>query len=120
MKEWNLSKGAAYAVLALSIIAEQIGTACLEASAGYTVLKFTVLTILLYTFTYFTFCKILSRINLAVAYATWTAVGSIGASLMGVFIFGQAMSPKGWASIAVMVIGVFLLNCFGTPKEDQS
>ena len=118
MKDWNLSKGAAYAVLALSIIAEQIGTACLEASAGYTVLKFTVLTILLYTFTYFTFCKILSRINLAVAYATWTAVGSIGASLMGVFIFGQSMSPKGWASIAVMVIGVFLLNCFGTPKED--
>ena len=120
MKEWKLSKGAAYAVLALSIIAEQIGTACLEASAGYTVLRFTILTILLYAFTYFTSCKILSQINLAVAYATWTAVGSIGATLMGVWLFDQPMSGKGWASIAVMVIGVFLLNCFGTPKEEPA
>lgn len=113
-----MNKKRSYFILALSILAEQIGTACLQASAGYTVLKFSVLTVLLYAFTYYTFCKILDQINLAVAYATWTAVGSVGATLIGIFLFGQPMSFIGWLSIAGMVVGVFLLNCFGTPKED--
>ena len=115
--EWNLSKRNSYLVLAFSILAEQIGTACLEASEGYTILKFSVLTVLLYTFTYYTFCKILNQIDLAVAYATWSAVGSVGATLIGIWLFGQPMSLIGWISIAGMIVGVFLLNFVGTPKE---
>ena len=116
--EWNLSKKTSYLVLALSILAEQIGTACLEASEGYTILKFSVLTVLLYTFTYYIFCKILNQIDLAVAYATWSAVGSVGATLIGIWLFAQPMSLIGWLSITGMILGVFLLNCFGTPKEE--
>ena len=114
-----MSKKKSYFILAFSILAEQIGTACLEASEGYTILKFSVLTVLLYTFTYYTFCKILNQIDLAVAYATWSAVGSVGATLIGIWLFGQPMSLIGWLSIAGMILGVFLLNCFGTPKEDS-
>jgi len=114
-----MSKKKSYFILALSILAEQIGTACLEAPAGYTILKFSILTILLYSFTYFTFCKILDKIDLAVAYATWSAVGSVGATLIGIWLFGQPMSLIGWISIAGMIVGVFLLNFFGTPKEDS-
>ena len=99
---------------------EQIGTACLEASKGYTILSFSVLAICLYFITYFIFCKILSEIDLAVAYASWSAVGAVGASLMGVYLFHQPMSPIGWVSIFVMSLGVFLLNCFGTPKEEET
>lgn len=120
LREWEMSKPAAYLILAISIISEQIGTVCLEASQGYSVLSFSVLTVILYAFTYYTFCKILNIINLAVAYATWTAVGSIGASLFGVWIFHQPMSPAGWASIGGMTVGVFLLNCFGTPQEPDA
>lgn len=113
-----MNKRMSYFILALSILAEQIGTACLEASEGYTILKFSILTVLFYIFTYYTFCKILDQINLAVAYATWTAVGSVGATLVGIWLFGQPMSLIGWLSIAGMILGVFLINCFGTPKED--
>ena len=109
----------AYFLLAISILSEQLGTACLEASKGYTVLSFSVLTVILYTITYFIFCKILSEIDLAVAYASWSAVGSVGASLMGIFLFHQPMSLVGWISIIVMCIGVFLLNCYGKPPEDS-
>ncbi len=114
-----MSKGKSYLILAISIAAEQVGTACLEASAGYTVALYSILAISLYFVTYYLFGKILSRIDLAVAYATWSAVGSVGATLMGIFLFGQAMSLAGWISIAGMITGVFLLNCFGTPKEQR-
>ena len=114
-----MSKGKSYLILAISIAAEQVGTACLEASVGYTVALYSILAISLYFVTYYLFGKILSRIDLAVAYATWSAVGSAGATLMGIFLFGQAMSLAGWISIAGMITGVFLLNCFGTPKEQR-
>ena len=119
LKEWELSTKSAYFILALSIVSEQAGTACLEASDGYRIASFSILTAILYTFTYFTFGKILSRIDLAVAYATWSAVGSVGAALMGVFLFSQPLSVVGWISIAGMVIGVVLLNLFGTPPDEE-
>ena len=118
LREWEFSTKTSYLILALSIVAEQVGTACLEASAGYTVMLYSVLAIVLYFVTYYLFGKILSRIDLAVAYATWSAVGSVGATLMGIWLFGQPMSLIGWLSILGMVVGVFLLNCFGTPKEE--
>ena len=114
-----MDRNYAYCLLALSIVTEQVGTACLEASKGYTILSFSMLTFCLYTITYFIFCTILSESDLAVAYAAWSAVGAIGASLMGVYLFHQTMSPIGWISIFVMSIGVFLLNCFGTPAEEE-
>lgn len=116
-REWHMDRKYAYFLLAISILSEQLGTACLEASKGYTVLSFSVLTVILYTITYVIFCKILSEIDLAVAYASWSAIGSVGASLMGIFLFHQSMSLVGWISIIVMCIGVFLLNCYGTPPE---
>ena len=119
LEEWELSRKSAYFILALSIISEQAGTACLEASNGYSIASFSVLTAVLYTFTYFTFGKILKKIDLAVAYASWTAIGSVGAALMGVFLFSQPLSVVGWLSIAGMVIGVILLNFFGTPPEEE-
>ena len=120
LEEWELSKKSAYFILALSIISEQAGTACLEASNGYSIASFSILTVILYTFTYFTFGKILKTIDLAVAYASWSAIGSVGAALMGVFLFRQPMSAAGWLSIAGMVIGVILLNFFGTPPEEET
>ena len=119
LEEWELSKKSAYFILALSIISEQAGTACLEASNGYSIASFSVLTAVLYIFTYFTFGKILKTIDLAVAYASWTAIGSVGAAMMGVFLFSQPMSAIGWLSIIGMVIGVILLNFFGTPPEEE-
>ena len=119
LKEWELSRKSAYFILALSIISEQAGTACLQAYNGYTIASFTILTVILYTFTYFTFGKILGRIDLAVAYASWSAIGSVGAALKGVFIFSQHLSLVGWISLAGMVVGVVLLNFFGTPPEED-
>ena len=47
LKEWELSTKSAYFILALSIISEQAGTACLEASDGYRIASFSILTAIL-------------------------------------------------------------------------
>ena len=42
------------------------------------------------------------RIDLAVAYATWGAIGILGTALGGLLLFGERLKPVGWAGILVM------------------
>lgn len=114
----NISKPAAYAILAFSIICEIIGSACLEACNGFENKKLTILLIICYFAAFSLFSKILHIIDLAVGYATWTASGAIACAVLGVTLFDQHLTAVGWISIIVMAIGVFLLNLFGTPREE--
>lgn len=57
------------------------------------------------------------KIQLSIFYATWTAAGTVSAALIGIFLFGQQISAIGWLAIAGMIVGIFVLNLFGTPKE---
>ena len=79
-----------------------------------------VLTLVICYFVAFSlFSKILHIIDLAVGYATWTALGAIACAVLGVVLFDQHLTITGWVSIIIMAIGVFLLNLFGTPKEEN-
>lgn len=115
----NVSKPVAYVILAFSIVCEIIGSACLEACNAFENKKLTIVLILCYLVAFTLFSKILHIINLAVGYATWTAAGAIGCSVLGAVIFDQQLTVIGWISIIALAIGVFLLNLFGTPKEDK-
>ena len=66
-----------------------------------------------YIVSYWLFAKALAKIF----YATWTAAGTVSAALIGIFLFGQQISAIGWLAIAGMIVGIFVLNLFGTPKE---
>ena len=115
----NVSKPVAYMILAFSILCEIIGTLCLEACNGFENKTLTVILILCYLVAFTLFSKILHIIDLAVGYATWTAAGSIGCSVLGLVLFDQDLSVAGWISIFTLALGVFLLNLFGTPKEEK-
>lgn len=114
----NVSKPVAYLILAFSIVCEIIGSACLEACNGFEDKKLTIILIVCYFVAFSLFSKILHIINLAVGYATWSAAGAISCAIIGVVLFEQPLTLVGWISIIVMAIGVFLLNLYGTPKEE--
>ena len=115
----NVSKPAAYVILAISIAFEIVGSACLEACDAFENKKLTMIMIICYFVAFTLFSKILHIIDLAVGYATWTAVGSIACAMLGVTIFNQPLNIIGWISIIAMAAGVFILNLYGTPKEDE-
>lgn len=115
----NVSKPTAYVILAVSIVLEIIGSTCLEACNGFENKKLTIILIICYFLAFTLFSKILHIIDLAVGYATWTAAGAIACAVAGVALFEQQLTVIGWVSIIVMAIGVFLLNLFGMPTEDE-
>lgn len=114
-----MSVKTAYVLLAVSILFEQIGTAFLQASNAFTLIKPTIITVLAYVASYILFSKLLKKINLSIAYATWTALGTISAALIGLIAFKQQISVTGWIAIGIMCAGIIILNLFGTPKEDN-
>lgn len=116
----HVSKPAAYIILAFSIVCEIIGSACLEACNGFENKKLTIVLIICYFVAFSLFSKILHIIDLAVGYATWTASGAIACAVLGVVLFDQHLTIAGWVSVIAMAIGVFLLNLFGTPKEEKA
>ena len=115
----NVSKPVAYMILAVSIIFEVVGTLCLEACNAFEDKKLTVILVICYFLAFSLFSKILHIIDLAVGYATWTAVGAISCAVLGVVMFEQDLTIVGWISIFAMALGVFLLNLFGSPKEEE-
>ena len=109
----------AYIMMIFSIVFEQIGTGFLEACQGFTKVGPTVCLIAAYIVSYWLFAKALAKIQLSIFYATWTAAGTVSAALIGLVAFGQHISPLGWLGIFIMCVGIFILNLYGTPKEDR-
>jgi len=50
------------------------------------------------------------QIDLAVAYATWGAIGILGTALGGLLLFGERLKPIGWAGMMVMALAVAMLT----------
>ena len=50
------------------------------------------------------------KIDLAVAYATWGAIGILGTALGGLLIFRERLKPIGWVGMVVMALAVAMLT----------
>lgn len=102
-----------YLYLALAISGELIGTTALKYSAGFTRLFPAALTVVAYVACFFFFSKALNGIALNVAYATWSGVGIIAATLLSCFLFRESINFVSVLGIVLIVTGVVLLNLFG-------
>lgn len=48
------------------------------------------------------------------AYAVWTGIGTVGTVLLGIFLFGESVSPMRILFIAMIVAGIIGLKAAGT------
>lgn len=107
-----------YVYLGLAIVAELIGTTFLKYSEGYSKLVPSLISVGAYAFCFFIFSRsLMMNIHLSVAYATWSAVGLIVTALISVFIFKEGITLAGIIALAMITIGVIILNVYGTPTH---
>lgn len=50
------------------------------------------------------------EINLAIAYASWGAIGILGTAIGGALLFKQRLKPIGWVGIAVVIAAVITMK----------
>jgi small multidrug resistance pump len=101
-----------YVYLAGAIIFEVIGTNFMKASAGFSKLLPTTVTVVTYLLCYYCFAQSLKTVNLSVAYATWGAVGIILTTIIAVLIWRERVTLPEILGIVLIIIGTFLCNFF--------
>ncbi|MEW9697554.1 multidrug efflux SMR transporter [Paenibacillus sp. SI8] len=103
----------AYLFLAVSIIAELIGTSMLKASQGFTKLYPSLFTIVAFIISFFFISLTLKTLPLNMTYAIWSGVGAVATALISVLIWKEKINTGSIIGISLIVIGVVVLNLFG-------
>jgi small multidrug resistance pump len=102
-----------YVLLAGAILAEVLGTTALKLSIGFSRLWPSVWTVVGYLISFALLAQTLKSIDVGTAYAIWSAVGTALIVLIGIVFFHESVTLVKMIGIALIIIGVVLLNLNG-------
>lgn len=101
-----------WSYLLIAIVAEVIATSALKASAGFSRLIPSAVTIVGYALAFYLLALALKTIPVGIAYAVWSGVGIVAIAVIGYFFFGQALDAAAVIGIGLILAGVLVLNVF--------
>ena len=102
-----------YLFLGAAILLEIFSTSMLKLSMGFTKLIPSVVFVVGMSSSFYVLSKALNLIPLSIAYAIWSGIGTALTALIGVYIWKEELSMTAVIGIALIVIGVILLNLKG-------
>jgi small multidrug resistance pump len=102
-----------YLLLLCAIAAEIAATTALKASDGFTRPLPTVTVVLGYGVAFYLLSVVLQRLELGVVYATWSALGTAAVAVIGVYLYGDALTPGRVVGLVLVIVGVAILNFSG-------
>jgi small multidrug resistance pump len=97
-------------LLFAAIGTEIVATVCLKASDGMSKLWPSVVVVLGYVASFALLAKALKDLEVGVAYAIWSAVGTAAVAILGIWFFGESASLAKAFWIGVIVVGVIGLQ----------
>ncbi len=99
--------------LILAIILEVCGTTSMKLSQGFTRLVPSILLVVFYMASLSLLTLALRKIDIGVAYAIWSGVGTALISVIGIMLFREPVTALKLISIGLIIIGVIGLNISG-------
>lgn len=104
--------GRSYIFLALAIICEIIATTFLKKSEEFSKLWPSVITVIGYACAFYCLSLTLRQIPVGITYAIWSGVGIVFITMIGIIAFKQVPDLPAIIGIALIVIGVVVINVF--------
>jgi small multidrug resistance pump len=101
-----------YLLLGLAIVAEVIATSALKASAGFTRLGPSLLTVAGYGLAFWLLSLTLRQLPTGVVYAIWSGVGIVLITLVGWLWFKEPLDAPALIGLGLIISGVAVLNLF--------
>lgn len=101
-----------YIYLFLAIAAEIFATTFLKKSAGFTLIKPTILYIVGYIIAFYFLSITLKYLPVGISYAIWSGVGIVAITLIGMFLFKQIPDTAAIIGMVLIVVGVIIINLF--------
>ena len=103
-----------YLYLLLAIVSEVIGSSFLKSSDGFSKLYPTITTIISFLICFYFLSKTMQHLPLNITYASWAGLGLVLTTIVSVLIFKEQINLISIISIILILIGVVLLNTFGS------
>lgn len=89
---------------------EVFWSTCLKLSEGFSVLRFSILTVIGMIFSFLFLSQATKTLPLGTSYAIWTGIGALGAVIVGVLLFKESVSPLRLMFVALILIGIIGLK----------
>lgn len=106
-------------LLSLAILFEVAGTTAMKLSGGFSKLLPSLLMILFYLFSFSLLNFALKGLEVSVAYAIWSGVGTALIVIIGLILFREKITTLKMISILLIILGVIGLNLGGNLHEGQ-
>jgi len=97
-------------MLTLAIVLEVAGTTCMKLAEGFTRLVPSILLFAFYGASFVALTLALRKIDLGVAYAVWSGLGTAIVAIIGFTFFKEAVTVVKVVSIGLIMAGVVGLN----------
>jgi small multidrug resistance pump len=104
----------AYLLLACAIASEVAATSLLPRTAGFTVLVPSLTVLACYALSFVMLAQVVKTMPVGVAYAIWAAAGTAAVAAIGAVFLGQSLSGWQIGGLALVVVGVVLLQLGGS------
>lgn len=101
-----------YSWLILAIVAEVIATTALKLSDGFSRLWPSVITILFYAVAFYALSITMRTIPTGIIYAIWSGAGIVLIGMIGWLFLGQKLDWPALAGMALIILGVLVINLF--------
>lgn len=99
--------------LILAILFEVLGTTCMKLSEGFTRTLPSVLIFVFYGACFSVLTLALKKMDVSLAYAVWSGMGTALIAAIGVLWFNEPMTLLKMVSLALIIAGVIGLNIGG-------
>ncbi|HED13998.1 MAG TPA: QacE family quaternary ammonium compound efflux SMR transporter [Gammaproteobacteria bacterium] len=106
----NKTAAPAWWLLALAICFEIAGAIGLRFSEGFTSLLPTTLALAAFAMALYLVSHVMKSLPVSVAYPVWAGGGTVGVVLLGVGLLGESINMLKVIGIALVVIGVMIVN----------
>ncbi|MGP3921817.1 DMT family transporter [Streptomyces sp. 8N616] len=100
-------------MLSGAILAEVLGTTAMKYSDGFTRLWPSLATAAGYLIAFALLAQTLKTMSVGTAYAVWSGVGTAAIAAIGMIFLGEAASAAKLIGIALVIVGVLVLNLGG-------
>lgn len=97
-------------ILILAILFENAGTVSMKLSKGFTILLPSLLIPVFYLPSFALLTLALRKIDVSVAYAIWSGLGTASIALIGILWFREPVSALKMVSLILIILGVVGLN----------
>ncbi|WP_246321310.1 DMT family transporter [Paenibacillus germinis] len=113
---WNMN----WTFLLLAILFETVGTTAMKMSSGFTRLGPAIVMGICYILCFTLLTLALKQLDVSLAYAIWSGVGTALITIIGIWWFNESVSTLKVISIVLIILGVIGLHISSTGDEDQS